>query len=280
MDRVVVLGAGELGGLLAHALAKRGVAGEICLVDDRGRAADGKALDIMQAAPVEGFSARVIGSADPSLAGGAAVVVIADAFGAPEFQGDAALTLLKRVRDFSPRSLVVCAGALQREVVERGVLELHVPRVRLIGSAPEALVAGVRAIVAAELRSSPRDVAVTALGVPPDHIVIPWEDATVGGFGLHRLINEPRRRRLEAGVSQLWPPGPYALALAAAKVIDTMLGRAERLVTCFIAPDDSAGRRTRTAAAPLRLNRSGVVEVVLPELNGRDRVRLDNAMLL
>src|SRR5205823_728583 len=250
MDRVVVLGAGELGGLLAHSLAKRAVAQEICLVDERGRVAEGKALDIMQAAPVEGFSANVIGSSDPTLVGGASVVVIADAAGAPEFQGDAALTLLKRVRDFSPKSLVVCAGALQREVVERGVRELHVPRARLLGSAPEALVAGVRAIVAAELRSSPRDVAVTVLGVPPDHIVVPWEDATVGGFGLHRLIGEPERRRLESGVSRLWPPGPYALAAAAAKVIETILGRSERLVACFIAPDDAAGRRTRTAALP------------------------------
>jgi hypothetical protein len=51
-------------------------------------------------------------------------------------------------------------------------------------------------------------------------------------------------------------------------------------VTCFVAPDDSTGQRTRTAALPARLNRSGLVEVVLPELSGRDRVRLDNAMLL
>src|SRR2546423_5641378 len=121
MDRVVVLGAGDLGGLVAYALTKRGVAQEICLVDEKGRVADGKALDIMQAGAVEGFSATVIGSSDVSAAGGATVVVIADAWGAAEFQGDAALTLLTRVRDFSPKSLVVCAGALQRDVVERGV---------------------------------------------------------------------------------------------------------------------------------------------------------------
>ena len=37
---------------------------------------------------------------------------------------------------------------------------------------------------------------------------------------------------------------------------------------------------TFAAALPVRLNRSGLVEVVLPELSGRDRVRLDNAVLL
>jgi malate dehydrogenase len=280
MDLVVVLGAGELGGLIAHALAKRSVAAQICLVDEKGRVAEGKALDIMQAAPVEGFSATVTGSTDTARAGGATVVVIADQFGGGEFQGDAALAVLTRLRDFSPKSLVVCAGATQRELVERGVRELHVPRARIVGSAPEALVSGVRAIVAAELRTSPRDVAVTALGVPPDQIVVPWEDATAGGFAVSRLIGEPERRRLDAGLGKLWPPGPYALASAAAKVIDTVLGRSERVVSCFVAPDDTAGSRTRTAALPVRLNRVGVVEVVMPELTGRDRVRLDNAILL
>src|SRR5712671_8088369 len=137
MDRVVILGAGELGGLTAHALARRGVAQDICLIDERGRVAEGKALDIMQAAPVEGFAAFVAGSSDMALAGGATLVVLADPAGA-ELQGDAGLAVLKRLRDFAPTALVVCAGALQRELVERGVRELHMPRARLLGSAPEA----------------------------------------------------------------------------------------------------------------------------------------------
>ena len=280
MDRVVILGAGELGGLVAHALARRAIARDVCLIDDKGRVAEGKALDIMEAGPVEGFSTNVLGSSDMALVGGATVVVIADPAGQPEWQGETALALLTRLRDFSPAALIVCAGASQRELIDRGVRELHVPRTHLLGSAPEALVGGVRAIVAAEVRMSPRDVALTALGVPPDHIVIPWEDATVNGFGLHRMLSEPERRRLDARVAGLWPPGPYALASAAAKVIDTMFGRSERVVTCFVAPDDSAGRRTRTAALPVRLNRSGVGDVVLPEMSGRDRVRFDNAVLL
>src|SRR5207237_114857 len=184
MDRVVILGAGELGGLIAHAAARRGVAQDICLIDEKGRVAEGKALDITQAAPVESFSARVTGSSDGSL------------------------------------------------------------------------------------------------GVPPEHVVVPWEDATAGGFAVSRLIGEPERRRLEAALCGLWPPGPYALASAAAKVIDTLLGRSERVVTCFVAPDDSAGGRRRTAALPARLNRSGLIDVVLPALNGRDRVRLENAIAL
>src|SRR5215831_2589634 len=280
MDRIVILGAGEVGGLLAHALARHAVAHDVHLIDENGRAAAGKALDIMQAAPVEGFSSTVTGSSDASLAGGATAVVVADAIRTGEWQGESALALMMRVRDFAPKSLVVCAGASQRDLIERAVRELHFPRRRVIGSAPEALVSGVRGVIAAALKTSPRDVAVTALGVPPDHVVVPWEDATVGGFSIVRTINEPDRRRIESDVARLWPPGPYALASAAAKVIATMLGQSDRVVSCFVAPDDSAGRRTRTSAIPVRLNRTGLTDVVLPELTGRDRVRLENATLL
>jgi malate/lactate dehydrogenase len=123
-------------------------------------------------------------------------------------------------------------------------------------------------------------VTLSVLGVPPNHIIVPWDDATVGGYSLARILSEPARRRLEARVAGLWPPGPYALASAAARTIDTIVRGSRRLVTCFVAPDDSAGMRARAAALPARLGRSGLLEVVIPELSVRERVRLENAMLL
>ncbi len=267
MNQVAILGAGELGGLLAHALARRDVASDVFLIDDNGRAAQGKALDIAQAAPVEGFASRVSGTTDVAVAAGATVVAIADPFGAAALAGEPAMQLLKRLRDFGSRALIVCVDASHRDLIERGVRELHLPRARLIGSAPEALVSGVRALVAAETGHSPS-------------IVVPWEDATIGGFGLTRVLGEPERRRLDARVASLWPPGPYALAAAAAKTINVVLKHSDRLVTCFVAPDDTSGTRMRTAALPVRLGDGGVIDVVLPEMSVRERVQLDNAVLL
>jgi malate dehydrogenase len=280
MDQVAIVGGGELGGLLAHVLARRNIASDIRLIDDNGRAAEGKALDIAQAAPVEGFASNVSGSADLSVVAGASVVAIADPFGAPEWPVDPAMWLLKRIREFAPEALIVCAGASYCDLVGRGVGELHVTRTRLFGSAPEALVGGVRALAAIEANGAPSEVSLSVLGIPPHHIVIPWEDATLGGFALTRVLSEPVRRRLDARVAALWPPGPYALASAAAKVIGAMLGGSRRLVTCFVAPDDSSGTRARAGALPVRLGRTGMIEVVLPELSVRERVRLENAMML
>src|SRR5262249_62256577 len=111
MEGVVILGAGELGGTIAHALARRDVVRTIAPVDEAGRVAAGKALDIAQAAPIEGFATRLIGTTDLSHVGGATIVVIADRIAGGEWQGEEGLVLLARVAQFASGAVVVCAGA-------------------------------------------------------------------------------------------------------------------------------------------------------------------------
>ena len=280
MREVAIVGAGELGGLTAHALARRNAAGVVRLIDDRGRLAAGKALDISQAAPVESFATTVIGSTDPSMAAGASVIVIADGVDGLSPEGDDGLLLVRRLNAIAPRALIVCADIPHRELVDRSVRELHVSRSRILGSASEAFVAAATAVVALELDVSPRDVALSILGVPPDRIVIAWENAAVSGFALGGTMSEPVRRQMAQRISALWPVGPYALAAAASKVVDALVGNSRRPVTCFVAPDDRAGVRARTAALPVRLGPGGLVEVVMPALSVVERVALENAMLL
>ena len=280
MQQVAIIGAGELGGGVAHVLARRDVARSILLIDDTGRVAAGKALDIAQGAPVERFATQLSGSTDIATAAGAAVVIVADRVGGGEWAADEGLLLLKRLTQTAPRTVIVCAGASHRELVERGVRDLRMDRAGLFGSAPEALAAGARALVALATNRSPRDVALSVLGVPPSRIVIPWEDVTIGGAALTRQMDEPSRRRLAARIAALWPPGPYALASAAAAAVEAMAGRSRRIVICFVAPDMTAGIRTRTAALPVRFGPSGIAEVMMPALSVVEQVALDNAMML
>jgi malate dehydrogenase len=280
MQEVAIVGAGELGGALAHVLARRNAARGIRLIDDNGRVAEGKALDIAQAAPVERFATQVSASTDWATAAGASVIVIADRFGAGEWHGEELLQLIRQLSRSAPGAVLLCAGAGQREAIDRGVRELRVSRTRLFGSPPEALAGGARALVALAANGSPRDVSLSVLGVPPSHTVVPWQDATLAGFALTRVVDEPSRRRIAARVAALWPPGPYALATAAALVIEAIAGRTRRIASCFVAPDTSAGVQSRTAAMPVRLGPAGIVEVITPSLSAVERVMLDNAMQL
>lgn len=280
MPQVAIIGAGSLAGELAFLLARQDAAESIVLLDDAGQVAAGKALDIMQAGPVEGFSTQVSGHTDVFIASGASVIVLADRARAGEWQGEDALALLRRLVRVGSRSIVVCAGASQASVIDIAVRELRMDRQRVFGTAPEALASGIRALAAAEADRSVREVGLTVLGCPPGHVVVPWGDATVAGFAAARALDEPALRRLSARTSHLWPPGPLALASAAALAVRGVLGRSRQGLSVFVAPDDAHGRKVRTTALPVVLGPDGIERVERPTLSGHDQVALDNAMLL
>jgi len=278
MREVAIVGAGELGGAVAHVLARRDAVRSIVLADESGHVAAGKALDIAQAAPVEGFATQITGTTDLATVAGSSVVVVADRVVQGPWSTDEGLLLLKRLLQTAPRAIFVSAGPSSRELVERGVRELRIERRRLFGTAPEALAAGARALVALSANSSPRDVAITVLGVPPSHTVIPWQDATIGGFALMRRLDEPTRRTLAVRIARLWPPGPYALASAAAAIVEAMAGRTWRTACCFVVSDSGSGTRARAAALPVRVDAAGIAEFIEPTLSVVEQVALDNAM--
>jgi malate dehydrogenase len=280
MREVAIIGAGELGGALAYLLARHDVVRTIRLVDEAGTIASGKALDIAQAAPVERFATQMVGTTDLASAAGANVIVVADRAGGGDSTDDELAQRLKRLTQMAPHAVVVCAGAGHRAGLDRAIRELALPRTRVLGSAPEALAAGARALIALAVDGSPRDVSVSVLGVPPAHTVVTWQDATIAGVAATRAIDEPTRRRLTSRITALWPPGPYSLAAAAVAALDSISGRSRRQVCCFVGPDTSSGTRTRTAALPVRLGRSGIVEVVSTTLSVVEQVALDSAMAL
>src|SRR5262245_23603350 len=271
MQDVAIVGAGELGGNLAHLLAARDVVQSIRLIDSAGSVAAGKALDIMQASPIERFATTVSGVTDISYAAGSTIVVVADRAGQNEWQGEEALLLLKQLAQFGRSAIVLCAGASQRELIERGVREHRYSPQRLFGSAPEAFAGALRSLIALETNGSVKDIALTVLGVPPRETVIPWQTVTIAGFAATDVLSEPVRRRIETRLALLWPPGPYALATAAAATVSSMACESRRTSSCFIAPPGIGARQSRTGALPVRLGPDGAVRVELPELDARAR---------
>src|SRR5256885_1821043 len=97
MREVAIIGAGELGGAVAHVLARHDLVGSIRLIDEQGRVAEGKALDIAQAAPTEEFTPGLSEPTDVATAAAAAVVIVADRASGGEWQGDEALQLVRQL---------------------------------------------------------------------------------------------------------------------------------------------------------------------------------------
>jgi malate dehydrogenase len=277
---IVIIGAGELGGALARQLAAADIVPTITLVDETGSVAEGKALDIQQAAPIEGFSTRVTGSHDQSAAVGADVIVLADRAGAPatEWQGDSGLATLRRLAHLNDRALLLCAGATHMEIIERGVRELGIARHRLLGSAPEALRAAIVSMTALEARCTPREISLTVVGRAPAHIIVPWEDASIGGRRAAVVLAPPAITRLDARLSRLWPPGPLTLASAATRLLGGAATHKPEAVSAFVAITRDEGDRGRVGMLPVIVAPGGLTRVLMPTLSTRDRVRLDTAL--
>jgi malate dehydrogenase len=281
MEEVAIVGAGELGGALAYLLARRDIASRIRLIDPAGQIAAGKALDIMQASPIDPFATTLSGYSDITRAAGARVIVLADRMNGGEGQGEEGLLLLTQLSQIAAHSVVVCAGAGQRQLIADAVRDRSYGSSRLFGSAPEALATAVRAMVALETNGTAAEVGLTVMGVPPAHTVIAWEEATIGGFAATRVLDQAARRRIAARVAPLWPPGPYALAAAASEAVAGVLGYSRRTVSCFVAPDPNAGgQRVRAAALPVCLGAWGIARTAVPTLSPQVQVALENSMLL
>ena len=278
MIDVAIIGAGELGGSLAHVLARREIVRRIQLIDRSGQIAAGKALDIMQTGPIEGFTTPVAGSTDSSRVAGCALVIVADP-ATPQTETDP-LLVLTQLKRLAARAIVLCAGIDGPMLVERGVRELKYSREKLIGSAPEALASAIRAVVALQVNGSVRDVVLTVMGAPPSNAFVSWEDASIGGCAATRVLDEPTLRKLASQIALLWPPGPHGLAHSATEAVAAICGVSRRAVSCFVAPDDTLGQRARVVALPVRLCASGVESLAMPALSGAAQTALDNAMLL
>jgi malate/lactate dehydrogenase len=280
MTTVAILGAGDIGGACAQALAAHDRVGHILVIDSAVKAASGKALDIQQAGAIGGCHVRLDATDEESHAVGCAAYVIADRFaaGSPELQGEEGLALIKRIAAFSPDVPLVFAGAKQSDLIQASSQEGRVPARCLIGSATEALASAVAAIVAMEARCSPNEVSVAVLGTPPAAFVIPWSDASIGGYALERVVSQVQLRRIETRVARLWPLGPYVLGAAAARVVEALLQASRRSYNVLTVLGGEFGVRNRLGAVPALLAPQGVVHTRVPALNTREQVQLDTAL--
>jgi malate dehydrogenase len=278
MGFIAIAGCGALGGALAHKLAGRDRVAEVRLIDPEGRIAQGKALDILQASPVEQFSTRITSADAWAAAAGADVVVVADdgATG-KEHAGESGLPVLRQLVSVSGTAPILFAGASQRELMARVSVELKVPRRRLLGSAPFALESAVRAIAGVLLDTSGVDVALRIVGVPPHAAVVAWEEAVASGLPLSSQLAAHQIALLTSKMRSLWPPGPYALASAGSRVIEGLLGRSRRRYSCFV-PLERGPLRDVVVAMPVELGPEGVRRVLEPSLTRQEQTLLENAI--
>ena len=278
MSTVAIIGAGPLGGALARTLAGRSRVSEVRLIDPQGRVAEGKALDILQSGPIDGFNTRVTAAGSYAAAAGADTIVLADSTSGEEIAGEAGLALLRQLARMDTSAPFLFAGGLQRELMIRGLEELHLAPKRLLGSAPLALESAVRAVTAALLDASPADLSIGVAGVPPRDAVIGWDAATAFNRPIADVLAPHHLSALTSRLPALWPPQPYTLASAAARVAEALSGGSRRRYTCFAAIDVNGAGRGMIAAVPVEIVKGGVGKTLEPALSRHERTAFENGL--
>jgi malate dehydrogenase len=281
MSLAAIIGAGEIGGATARLLAARGRFDTVRLIDDQQHVAAGKALDLRQSGALTRSDTRLEGAADLAAAGGAAAIVLADqsALGS-EWHGEQGLATLRRLAALGclETAILICAGPTQCTLMEQGFFESGLSRRRVVGSAPEALAATARALVALEAHIGSPQVSLTVIGRPPDRMVIPWSTASAAGQDILSALAPPQLNQIERRARGLWPPGPGSLGAAAALFSEAALAGSRNLFSAFVSLDRDNGTKAPVCAWPVSIGPQGLVRVASPGLTARDRTLVDEVL--
>jgi hypothetical protein len=278
MSTIAIIGAGPTGGALAQKLAVRSRVRTVRLIGPEARVAEGKALDILQSSPVDSFSTHVTAGTNYTDAAGADAIVLADLVAGGEIRGEGGLALLKQLARIETKAPLLFACGGQRELMARAAGELHLEAVRLIGSAPLALESSVAALTAALLVAGSSVVSVGIAGIPPLDAVIAWESSTAFNQPIARLLPPHQMASLSARLPALWPPQPYSLGSAAARVAEALTLGARRRYTCFALIDVAGVGRNVIAAVPVEIVKGGIKGTLPPALSPHERTLFERGL--
>ncbi len=289
LAKVVVLGAGNIGGSLAQRLAEMDVAREVMLVDIVEGLPEGKALDLQESAPILGFSTRVRGSTSLDAIAGADVVV--ETAGLARKPGMSRSDLLEKnaaivrghaqaVRAKAPNAVCVVVTNPVDVMTHYFRAQCGLPASRVFGESGTLDAARFRWFVAEALGVAPRDVTAFVLGSHGDTMVPILSLSSVAGVPLARLLPADRlaaivERTQKGGgeIVNLLKTGSafYAPTASQAELVAAIARDEHRLVSVSAQLDGAFGERDVYLSVPSVLGRNGIERIVEVDLAPAER---------
>jgi len=289
--KVTVVGAGNVGATAAQRIAEADLA-DVVMVDVAADLATGKALDMMESAPVLGFTATISGGGDYGPTEGSDVCVVTA--GLARKPGMSRDDLLKKnteivgevVRELvarSPETILILVTNPLDAMCEVARRVSGFPRRRVFGMAGVLDAARMRYFIAAELGASVEDVDAFVLGGHGDTMVPLPRYATVNGIPLPDLlaadrieaINE-RTRKGGGEIVNYYKTGSayYAPAAAVYEMVGSILRDKKKILPCAAYLEGEYGLEGLFVGVPVKLGRSGLEEVIELELSAEERSAL------
>ena len=292
-SKIALVGAGNIGGTLAHLVGLKEL-GDVVLYDVAEGIPAGKALDIVEASPVEGFDAAVSGAGSYRAIEGADVVIVTA--GVPRKPGMSRDDLLgvnaavmkqvgEGIRKYCPGAFVICVTNPLDAMVWVLREACGLPPHRVVGMAGILDSARFRYFLAAELGVSVEDVTGFVLGGHGDTMVplarystvagIPLPDLIKMGWITRKRVNEIVRRTRDGGgeIVALLKAGSafYAPASSAIQMAEAYLKDKRRVLPCCARLDGEYGVKGLYVGVPVVIGARGVERIVEIDLNAAER---------
>ena len=299
-DKIALIGSGQIGGTLAHLVGLKEL-GDVVMFDIAEGIPQGKALDIAQSSPVDGFDAHVVGANSYEALDNADVcIVTAGVPRKPGMSRDDLLSINLKVmeqvgagiRKYAPDAFVICITNPLDAMVWALQKACGLPHKKVVGMAGVLDSSRFRYFLADEFNVSVEDVTAFVLGGHGDTMVplirystvagIPLPDLVKMGWTSQARIDEivDRTRNGGAEIVNLLKTGSafYAPAASAIAMAESYLRDKKRVLPCAAYLNGEYGVKDMYVGVPVVIGSKGVERIVEIELAGKDREGFDKSV--
>ena len=293
--KIALIGAGAIGGTMAHLCALKGLA-DVVLYDVIDGLPQGKALDLLQSGPIENFDIQITGSTKyEDIAGADVCIVTAGIVRKPGMSRDDLLgtnaKILRQVSEgiktHAPNSFVIVITNPLDAMVTLVKRVTGFPKNRVVGQSGILDSSRYRTFIAQELKVSVASVSAVVLGGHGDDMVPVRSSCLLSGVPIEKFISGKRLDEIEARVRNaggeivsLLKTGSafYAPASAAIRMAQSYLMDRKEILPCAAYLEGEYGVNGYYFGVPVMIGAGGIEKVIEMELSPSERKAFEQSL--
>ena len=298
--KITLIGAGQIGGTLAHLIALKEL-GDVVLFDVASGLAKGKALDIAQSSPVNGFNISLVGTDNYNDTKDSDVIIITA--GVPRKPGMTRddllginLKIIKQVAEgikkTSPNAFVICITNPLDVIVMALQRYSGLPKNKVVGMAGILDSSRFIYFLSQELKMHPNKIKSFVLGGHGDSMVAMTNHTTVDGKKLSELVKEDKikKERLNSIIERTKKGGAeivkylekgsafYAPAASGVEMAESYLKDLKKELPCAVHIDGKYGVKNIYAGVPVIIGKNGVEKIIEINLDLEEKANFDKSV--
>ena len=293
-NKIALIGAGQIGGTLAHLIGLKEL-GDVVMFDIAEGVPQGKALDLVQSSPVDGFDARFTGTNSyESLEGASVCIVTAGVPRKPGMSRDDLLGINLKVMEqvgsgikkYAPNAFIICITNPLDAMVWALQKCCGLPKQMVVGMAGVLDSSRFRYFLADEFNVSVEDVTAFVLGGHGDTMVPLSRYSTVAGIPITELIEPTRLKELEtrtanrgAEIVKHLKTGSayYAPSAAAVEMVEAILKDKKKILPCAAFLQGEYGINGLYVGVPCKLGAKGLEQIIQIKLTPEEQAALNKS---